>query len=338
MVTIIDIAEAAGVSHQVVSKTLNGGAGNAGASHATREKIQSLAKKMGYRRHAAGHAMRQGKTRTVGILVGSGEDFLLPEPMIRSLVEGFSKVGYGCTLHAARTGSARDIFDSPVLSEVTADCLLISYVRNLSPATVRRVEAIGTPVIWMNRRSRWNSVAVDEAHGMRLLAAHLEECGHRHLLFVDYSADPKDPFYVERLHALESFCARRGIGLTKVQKKLPRVERTHDVAHWLAKSERPTAVIANSLSTAQIINQTALSMGFQLPQDLSLASFDNSSWHLASVPAITCALRSDAEFGQTVAQAALARIADPSAPFPSIKIPFVLSIGGTTTKKSVNTH
>ncbi len=146
MVTIVDIAQAAGVSHQVVSKTLNGGIGTAGASSSTREKIQSIAREMGYRRHAAGHTMRRGQTRNIGILVGSGEDFLLPEPMMRSLVEKLSQQGYGCTLHATPTGNAPDIFESPVLSEVNADCLLISYVRPLSPAVVRRVEVGRQPL------------------------------------------------------------------------------------------------------------------------------------------------------------------------------------------------
>ena len=59
MVSIVDFARAAGVSHQVVSKTLNGGGSNSAASAATVTRIRDLALSMGYRRSGAGRAMRQ---------------------------------------------------------------------------------------------------------------------------------------------------------------------------------------------------------------------------------------------------------------------------------------
>lgn len=330
MVSIVDIARAAGVSHQVVSKTLNGGESNSGASAATRSKVLKLAREMGYRPSSAGRAMRRGKYFSVGLLISPGEAFLLPESTMAALALGLSRAGYTCTLHCARTEERDSIFKTPLLSEVHADCLLISYVRPLPEETVARVEALGTPVIWMNRAAPENSVYVDEKQGALLLAEHLAGEGHRHLTLVDYSTDFDAPFFKQRFEALRDFCSENGMLFSLIQRRFPRRDRAAHVEDWLSMPNAPSAVIANSLSTAQIICQTALRRGLHLARDLSVCSFDSGNWHQANCPPITCAIRSDFEFGDAVARAALERLKHPSRPLKSVSIPFTLSRGGTT--------
>lgn len=330
MVSIVDIAQAAGVSHQVVSKTLNGGGSSSAASEMTQLKIRELARQMGYRPSSAGRAMRRGRYHSVGLLVGTSDDFLLPEAMMTSLACGLSKAGYTCTLHCAQTKEDAAMFSNPLLAEVRSDCLLISYVRPLAAETVERVGQIGTPVIWLNREAPENCIYVDEGQGALLLAEHLASQGHRQLTLVDYGTDLEAPFFKRRFGALRDFCAERGMLLSLVQRKLPRAERAAHVAEWLSWPNHPSAIIANSLSTAQIICQTALHRGMRLPDDLAVCSFDAGNWHQANFPVITCAVRSDTEFGAAAARAVLARLENPVAPIPSTALSFTLSQGGTT--------
>lgn len=330
MVSIVDIARAAGVSHQVVSKALHGGESKSAASPATRTRIQELAREMGYRRSGAGRAMREGRYFSVGLVVGSGDDFLLPEAMVSTLAARLSEAGYTCTLYCAESKSDAAIFTSPLLTEVRSDCLIISYVRPLSPDIVARVENLGTPVVWLNREARTNCIYVDERQGALLLTKHLKEQGHRHLTLVDYSTDLETPFFRARFEAMQDYCAEHGLMFSLIQKKLPREKRSAHVEEWLKHPNRPTAIVANSLSSAQIICQTAVRCGLRLPEDLAVASFDNGNWHQANCPAITCAVRSDAAFGEAVAASVLARLKQPSVPVKSTSFAFTLSQGGTT--------
>lgn len=318
------------MSHQVVSKTLNGGRSNSGASAATQEKIRKAAQKLGYRPSAVGMAMRRGCTNSVGVLVGSSDDFLLPQRTISRLVGGLSRAGYTCTLHSVLAEAPKDLFLSPLLSEVHADCLLVSYVRAISASERRRVEALGTPVIWMNQRAKANAVAVDEAQGARLLAEHLQQAGCGKILFVDYSADSDAPFFRERLDAVKLFCAEHDIPFEMIHRLLPRKERSAHAECWLKSVDRGTGVIVNSLAGAQVVCQTALRLGIGIPGDISVCSFDSGDWHMANCPAITCAVRSDEDFGDVAAGAVLEKLRDPSASCPSILLPFRLSQGGTT--------
>jgi len=61
-VTIVDVAKAAGVSSMTVSCALNGGGRRHEVAAATRERIEKVAKQMGYRPNLAAIAMRKRAT------------------------------------------------------------------------------------------------------------------------------------------------------------------------------------------------------------------------------------------------------------------------------------
>ena len=65
--TIIDIAQALGISKSTVSRALRGDKQN--VSKETRERILAMAKKMGYTRNELAVNLRKQSTRTIGIVV-----------------------------------------------------------------------------------------------------------------------------------------------------------------------------------------------------------------------------------------------------------------------------
>ena len=62
--TIIDIAQALGISKSTVSRALRGDKQN--VSKETRERILAMAKKMGYTRNELAVNLRKQSTRTIG--------------------------------------------------------------------------------------------------------------------------------------------------------------------------------------------------------------------------------------------------------------------------------
>jgi len=73
LITIKDIAKAAGVSHTTVSRALND---NPAISPATRARIQDLARNMGYTPSAVAQSLLSQRTRTVGMVVTTIADRL----------------------------------------------------------------------------------------------------------------------------------------------------------------------------------------------------------------------------------------------------------------------
>ena len=69
MITIKDIAAAAGVSHATVSIVLNGRARECKISEARAKKILDLARKMGYLRNEIAHSFGQGVSKIIGVII-----------------------------------------------------------------------------------------------------------------------------------------------------------------------------------------------------------------------------------------------------------------------------
>jgi len=330
-VTLSDIGEKLGISHQVVSKTINGGRSTVVVSKELERRIRETAAEMGYRPSAAGRSLRMGKTMSIGILVGPSEDFLLSPDTLLACVKALSERGYTTTLFSANGASEADYLKSPLLSERSVDALLLSYVREPSAAFEAEVARLPMPVVWLNQKTTSNALCVDERGAARLLTEHLLALGHKHIAFLDYSSGSlNDPLVAERLSGMRDAADESGAILSIIQKRLPRTDRSDHARTWIASDTRPTAIVANSLTSAQSVCQTALGMGFSLPNDLAVASFDNGQAHMANVPVITCAIRPDAEFGRSAAKMIFDLLDQADHSTPSLCLPFTLSLGGST--------
>lgn len=335
-VTLSDIGHKLGISHQVVSKTINGGRSTVVVSKELELRIRETAAQMGYRPSTAGRSLRMGKTMSIGILVGPSEDFLLSPDTLLACVNALSERGYSTTLFSATETSEADYLKSPLLSERSVDALLLSYVREPSAAFEAEVARLPMPVVWLNRKAASNTLCVDERGAARLLTEHLLDLGHRHIAFLDYSSGSlKDSLIAERLSGMRDAADGAGAILSIIQKRLARADRSDHARSWIAAENRPTAILANSLTSAQAVCQTALGMRLSLPGDLAVASFDNGEAHLANVPVITCAIRPDAEFGRSAAKMIFDLLDRPDHITPGLCLPFTLSTGGSTVSEKM---
>ncbi len=66
MATIAEVAARAGVGAGTVSRVLNG---SPKVSETTRAKVQSAIAELGYRPNAAARALKEGRTRTLGLVI-----------------------------------------------------------------------------------------------------------------------------------------------------------------------------------------------------------------------------------------------------------------------------
>lgn len=329
-ITITDIAREVGVSPQVVSQVLHGGKSTAGARREIREKIRKHAAERGYRPFAASQILRKGSFRSVGVLIGDPNDFLLSQLALAGLTEGLAEKEYTATLFYAKARTDSDLLDSRLISSKLTDALVIPYVREPSRHLVNELKTLDIPVIWMNRHTRYDAVRMDESSAASLLLRHLASEGNKKVIFLDYSSGGKDAHTRERLKGLKKEAGKLGVRLDVHLESVARTDRALAARAFLRRHRCPGAMIINSLSAAQVFLQVAHQLQLKLPEDVALASFDDGSQYTANTPFVTCAIRPDFAFGRCTADMVLTRLENPSTFLPLRKLEFDLRIGGST--------
>ena len=94
--------------------------------------------------------------------------------------------------------------------------------------------------------------------------------------------------------------------------------------------DRPTAIFAANDLTCVGALSAAAALGIRVPQELSLAGFDNSVFARLRALWLTSVDATALEMGQQAARKLLARIDDPDAPGETILLPPRLEVRGST--------
>lgn len=334
--TIVDIARTVGVSHPVVSKVLHGGKSNVGVSPELRRKIESVAAELGYRPHAASRALRNKRFQNIGVLMGGVEEkFFLPQATLSALTRTLAGQSYACSLLCAPELDPRKLLDNAMVNTHQVDSLIISYVAEVPDSVLAELDRLGLPIVWMNRRGCQNTVTMNERQAAAMLVDHLADLGHERVMFVDYSTGLGGPHVQQRLEGFEDASHRRGVDpLVMASRRVPRSERFEAIRAWLSKPGRPGAVIANSMSAAQAILQTALHLRLDVPGDIAIASFDDGTAYNVTIPTMTVAISPQDQLGATAAAMAIELAENPGRRVDGRVLPFTLIPGGSTGRRN----
>lgn len=332
-VRLRDIADAVGVSVQVVSKVLNGGESNVGASPETRQRIAAAASRLGYRRNAAGLALRKQSFRSVGLLLGdSDQSVFMPQKVLSGLVETLAGAGFTCTLMSAGRMDARTIADQRLLNEHLVDALILANAQDPPAELTQALRLLDMPALWVHRDVRSNAVAFDECQATDELVTHLVQRGRHDIAYLDYNGrSTQAPASRQRHAGYERACERHD--LVPRYMNQTRVERAQRAAYthgWITRPDAPDAVVVDSFSAAQVVLDVAHQAGVEVPKRLAIASFDNGTNTTANAPAITAAIVPEHELGVAAGEMALALAQKQRQRLPSRRLRCPLFVGGTT--------
>lgn len=330
-VTIVDIAKAVGVSHPVVSKVLHGGKSNVGVSAELRSRIQQVAAELGYRPHAASQALRSQRFQAIGVLMGSeGESVYLPQATLSTLTAALASQEHICSLVCSSLDPSH-LPTNPLLRAKRLDAMIVSYAAEVSQHLRDELARLDVPIVWMHHIEPADSVGLDEQNAAEQLVEHLADVGFQRFLFVDYSTGLASPATQHRLRGIEAASQRRSLNASMmVTQHVPRAQRFEVTRHWLERRNRPRAVIANSMHTAEAILQTALHLGLKVPQDLAIAAFDDGTSHNVAIPPMTVVVAPHAELGRAAGEMALQKAMNPQQPQANQLLKFQFIQGGTT--------
>ncbi len=311
-VTSLDVAKLAGVARSTVSHVLNG-SNAVSLSDETRRKVQQAALTLGYRPNSAALMLRQGTTKTVGLLVteakslhvdayipllftGVGE--ILRRRGYHLLLETFESVGKGNPY--ADLVVSRRIDGLLVLSPNAADSELCDLVRSDFPVVL--FGSVGLPEeISVSSRLR---TSIEEA------ADHLAGLGHRRIGCVPFSPpgfSATDSRTQDFAQALERH------GLTLEPGAIEHADFSAESGNAAARrllSRRPdlTAILAGNDTIALGVIGGAVAEGFSVPGDLSIVGFDDLPFAGHIHPALTTIRQDAIEQGRSAAELLVRRL------------------------------
>lgn len=197
-VSIYDVAERAGVSHQTVSRVING---HPNIREATRERVERAMAEIDYHPSGIARALATSRTRRIGVIVDSPVQYG-PSSTFRAIEEAAVDAGYG--VNALSVGDDVDL-DRARVQEIDALCVIAPRYSTLSTL---RARTSGVPLLLVKADPEHDvlSVAVDQYAGAVHAVDHLLELGHRRILHVGGPRDWADArvrarAYSERLAA-----------------------------------------------------------------------------------------------------------------------------------------
>jgi DNA-binding LacI/PurR family transcriptional regulator len=301
-----DVADAAGVSTQTVSRVLNG---YAGIRDATRERVLEAVAALDYRVNNAARALGTSLTRTVGVVAS---DAVLHGP----------SAGIAALERAAR---ARGRWISTAYTDSDDPADIDAAVRHLLDQGVDGIvlvaahggtlhEGYDVPLVPLYGES-----GIRQRSAAALVVDHLADLGHRRIVEVAGPADWREA--LARTGGVADAVARRGLV------RDGRVEGDWSAASGSAVAEVVADLVGAGATAVAVANdQMALGLmaglaarGLSVPGAVSVAGFDDNPDAAFYTPALTT-VRLDVE-GE--AAEAVARVLgdEPAAPADPVLVP-----------------
>ncbi|MGA8116966.1 MAG: LacI family DNA-binding transcriptional regulator [Actinocatenispora sp.] len=304
--TVQDVAREAGVSASTVSRALNG-TGYAGAE--VRERVRAAVERIGYVPDANARSLRHRTSRAIGVLVSD-----LRNPFYANLAAGMEEQLRAAGMHMVLTNdnadAAEELEAARTLVAMRVPGALITPV---SPKAVALLRQHGVSVVQVDRRMGPGGDAVLSANETAAaeLTDYLIGLGHRHIaLLID---ETRWSTGAGRLTGYRQAHTDRGLTVDDALVAYTSFEAdTARRATGTLLDEHPevTAVFAANNVLAQGAFEEISRRGIRMPDELSLAAYDDVPWMSMVQPGITTVSQHTQEMGRRAAQLLLDRLAE----------------------------
>ena len=292
-----DVAAVARVSHQTVSRVLNG---HPSVRPATRERVLAAIGELGYRRNSAARALVTRRTGTIGVLT-TGSGLYGPSGTLIALEEAARESGYFVSLATIRQFDRRSM--AAVLEHFMSQGVEGVIVIGTQDTVADAVDdfRVPVPVVLIAARPERNAadggppgsrtirVAVDQRLGARMATDHLLGLGHPTVLHLSGPLD----WFDARERRVGWVGAHVDAGLPEPELRVCDWSSGsgYQVGRAIAARTRsgggPTAVFASNDQLALGLLHALAEAGVSVPGDVSVVGFDDVAGAEHFIPPLT---------------------------------------------------
>jgi LacI family transcriptional regulator len=316
-IRLADVAKLAGVSTTTASRALNG---RGELTEETRSAVLTAANQLGFRPSPFAQSLRTRRSHTVGLIVPH-----VAHPFYASIVQGSQEqlrlAGYRLIL----VDSGEDAQSVSEAIETLLDHWVDGILISTTPFPAARFAELlrGTPCVFIDETVPdvgVGQVTLENREGVGALVEHLAGHGYTRIGFL---SGPEDRTASrERLEGYHAAMAAHSLealpGLVRECEWSLRsgIEQTRKL---LALPQRPTAIVAASAELALGALAAARSHPLRLPEDLALASFDDTYFAPLLEPALTVVSYDTPAIGARSAQLLVAAIENEHAEYAELR-------------------
>lgn len=269
--SMADVARAAGVSGQTVSRVVNG---RSNVDEETRARVLAAMHEIGYRPNSAARALRSGQFRTIGVIMFTLSSFGNMRTL-DAIATAAGAAGYSITLlpvsHPTQ-GEVTGALDR--LSEQAVDGIIILIEAHLlDQADVVLPPGLPVVVVDSSAAHPYPVVDTDQAEGARLATEHLLDLGHATVWHI---AGPSYSYSAERRQqSWRATLERHGATVPPVLEGDWSAESGHRHGLELARNPEVTAIFAANDQMALGAIRALHEAGRRVPEEVSVVGFDD---------------------------------------------------------------
>ena len=284
--TISDVARRAGVSPMTVSRVINA---ETNVRPGTRDLVNAAISELNYAPNQAARSLAGAAQSRIGLLYSNPSAGFVSEFLIGSLDEAtrrnvqlvFEKCGPGDREVEVAARLVGDGVDGVVLtpplceSQTVLDVFAAAGIPTVFVATARRAE-------------RQLAVAIDDRRAAHEMTRHLLALGHERIGFI--TGDPNLLGSARRQQGYRDAMAEAGLTIdeTLIAKGLYTYRSGLDAAELLlGRPDRPGAIFASNDDMAAATVAIAHRRGLDVPGDLTVVGFDDTTLATAIWPELT---------------------------------------------------
>jgi LacI family transcriptional regulator len=322
---LAEVAAAARVSLSTASRALRD---DSPVSEATRRRVQSAARRLGYEPNQLARSLRTRASFFAGVIVPDiGVGFYAR--VLKGAQDALERAGYQVIVMNTERQATRERAALRTLLAHRVHGVLLATSGGFSDT--QRV-----PVVFFDNLVDGvgaGHVARANREGMALLVDHLVEHGHEHIGYI--GGPPSFTSGIERLDGFRAAMAARGRAVADEYVGLGddawSVDGGRQAARAiLASPSRPTALVAAADTLAVGAIQAARDAGLRVPDDLAVVSFDDPFFADLLDPPITALRRNDRDLGELAANLLLHAIETRRfGPPTEVRLPMELIVRGS---------
>lgn len=293
-----DVARAAGVSHQTVSRVLND---HPNVRPETRDRVLAAIAELGYRRNSAARTLVTQRSGTVGV-VTTGSFSFGPSQTLVAIEEAAREAGYFLTVATLRTVDADSMRQAlgHLMDQGVDGIVVIAPHAEVVDAVRASHEQLPVVVVaaLADPPESVTTVSVDQALGARAVVDHLAALGHTEVVHV--SGPPGWLDAEARAHGWREQSLLLGLGDPPVVQGDWTSACGYAVGQQMVVDGAPTAVFAANDHLALGLLRAFHEGGLSVPRDVSVVGFDDITGASDFIPPLTTVRPGFADLGHQI--------------------------------------
>jgi len=331
-VTMRDVARTAGVHPGTVSRVLNPRTRPL-VNPATAERVEQVAREMGYSLNPIARGLKTRRTFSVGVLIPDLTNPLFP-PIIRGIERVLDAAGYTALVASTDGEPARERQRLEALIARQVDGFVIATAQRRHPVVADAI-ASELAVVLVNRTIEGEgvfAVVPDDRRGSAMAVDHLAALGHTR---IGHIAGPQQTTtgllrYRGFVEAMEDAGVAPDRGLIAQGDAFTIAAGTQAARELLAAADPPTGIVAANDLLALGAYTALAEAGLDCPGDVSVVGFNDMPFADRFAPPLTTVHIPHGHIGARAAELLLERIEDPAATPQTLVFEPTLRVRGST--------